>query len=750
MHMVSPVRVAALLFLVGACGSEEPESSGDPDEAAATSQAHVDTLDVSTDRIAKIRASLEGLRPDERPYGVSRDVFSYTDYGPDPRELSPTPDIVTAREFADAFPDKAKRLLERLNLDHPGFERAKAAADVGDAPAAMEAIAAYYRTTDNGSWLKGRTGVHDPGGYDDFGPLAQETLADIYTFQSVKAEVRRLPNGRIDWLDRGPKGDFQWEVFLNRHFHFLPLLKQYEVTGDPALAAYIDAAILDFVTSNPIPPDAENDKEFPGVWRPMSTATRLLQSWPQVFYYLQDETAFSDAARLMMLSAVYDQAIHTKKYHRRKHNHAIKEMIGLSHAAAAWPEFKDAAVWREYALTVLVEELDFQIYPDGVQKELSSHYHRTVLDYFKQYVEFMRASGYQPPAAFEDRIESMGEFMAWSMRPDGAIPLNNNADRDFVRPIVMRLADLFDNDEWRYIATNGGEGIEPATGPSRFWPWSGQLFARSGWDADADWSIFEFGPWGISHQHNDILQFAMASGGRDLIVDTGRYIYKDVPMTNYVRSTRGANLILVDGKQQNPDALEFAEPMDPSHAMITDTYTVGFGAFDNGYESLEGEALHHRSVAYINDFGWVVVDWMETDRPRSLTSHWHFHPEVGASMDGLDVSSADEGVANIRLQLIGLNDAQAELVKGQEDPFRGWYSPFYNQQIAAPLAVYETNVAGNVIFAWIITTEKGAAPAAAPVKVIQQDAQAGTLSLQLGDFGSVRFDLAARAFALQR
>lgn len=732
------------VLLIGACSGEGPAQDAETiDLASAPAEQSPET-----DRIAALRASLEGLRPDERPYAVSREVFTYTDYGPDPRELGPVPDISTATDFADAFPEKAARLLEILNLAHPGLEEVKAAAEAGDTGAAMEALAAYYRTTDNGSWLKGRTGVHDPGGYDDFGPQSEEVLADIYTFQSVKAEARRLENGRIDWLDRGPKGDLQWEVFLNRHFHFLPLLKQYEVTQDPALAAYIDTAILDFVTSNPIPPDAENDKEFSGVWRPMSTATRLLQSWPQVFYFLQDEPAFSDAARLMMLSAAYDQAVHTKKYHRRKHNHAIKEMIGLSHAAAAWPEFKEAAAWRDYALDVLVEELDFQIYPDGVQKELSSHYHRTVLEYFMQYVEFMRAAGFQAPPEFEARIETMGEFLTWAMRPDGSIPLNNNADRDHVRPLVMRLADIFDHADWRYIATHGAEGQAPERRPSRFWPWSGQLIARSGWDEDADWSIFEFGPWGISHQHNDILQFAMASGGRDLIVDTGRYIYKDVPMTNYVRSTRGANLILVDGKQQNPAEPEFTAPMDPSHAIITDEYAVGFGTFDKGFEGVDGEAVHHRSVAYINGFGWVIVDWLETDRPRSLTSHWHFHPEVGAELEASQVASADRGLANVRLQPVGLEDASAELVKGQEEPFRGWYSPVYNVQLAAPLAVYEQDVDVSAIFAWVITTEDGMAPEPVLVEIAGRDAEAGEISLILGHQGIASFNLLERAFSL--
>lgn len=729
----------ALVMALSACS---PDASAPPSADAPAPEA------VEPDRLAQVRAALEGLRPAERPYGLSNEQYTFTDYGPDPRTLGPVPDISTGTEFAEAFPEKAERLLGILNLDHPGLDDVAAAAASGDTSGAMEALAAYYRTTDNGAWLKGRTGVHDPGGYNDFTPLAEEVLADIYTFQSVKAEARRLENGRIDWLDRGPKGDFQWEIFLNRHFHFLPLLKAYEVTGDPALAAYIDTAILDFVTSNPVPPDAESDRQFSGVWRPMSTATRLLQSWPQVFYFLQDEPAFSDAARLMMLSAAYDQAVHTKEYHRRKHNHAIKEMIGLSHAAAAWPEFKEAAEWRDYALGVLVEELDYQIYPDGVQKELSSHYHRTVLDYFMQYVSFMRSAGYPAPPEFEARIETMGEFQTWAMRPDGAIPLNNNADRDQVRPIVMQLADLFDHEDWRYIATHGAEGVAPDTGPSRFWPWSGQLFARSGWSADADWSIFEFGPWGISHQHNDILQFAMASGGRDLIVDTGRYIYKDVPMTNYVRSTRGANLILVDGKQQNPAELEFTEPMDASHAVITETYTVGFGTFDAGFEGLDGDAVHHRSVAYLNELGWVIVDWLETDRPRQLTSHWHFHPEVGAALEGEVVTSADPDVSNVRLQPVGLNGTSAELVKGQEEPFRGWYSPFYNVQIAAPLAVYETPVEGNAIFAWLITTERDGAPEAVDVTLMDQDPEAGRITLDVADFGTVRFDLPARSFSL--
>jgi hypothetical protein len=398
------------------------------------------------------------------------------------------------------------------------------------------------------------------------------------------------------------------------------------------------------------------------------------------------------------------------RYHRRRHNHAIKEMIGLSHAAAAWPELKDAPQWRAYALDILAGELDHQFYPDGVQKELAAHYHHSVMTYFLQYVEFMRAAGFQPPPVFEARIEAMGDYVAGAVRPDGYLPNNNDSDLDDVRIYLAHLADVFGREDWRYVASNGAAGERPAGEASRFYAYAGQLFSRSGWDARADWSFFDIGPWGISHQHNDRLHLSIVSGGRDFLVDTGRYVYReDDPVRRYVPSAGGHNTLLVDGAGQAPQQPEAAQPMSGA-AFVGERVSVAFGAFEDGYEGIASEAVHRRVVAHIHDLGWLIVDEIETDRPREVTAHRHFHPDVAVAVNGASIVSADPGVQNMRIDLLGNVQAHMRIARGEMDPPLGWYSADYNIKQPCSVAICTLRTAGSTRFGWLITTAPNEAP----------------------------------------
>jgi Heparinase II/III N-terminus len=383
--------------------------------------------------------------------------------------------VKTAADFVRLHPEKAEQLFKALDWSQPGLKDAARAHARGDLEATAVEVAAYFRRSSHGAWLREAEYRHGPGGYDDAIALADKVLADEYRFQSVSGPVARLGNGRIDWDDLGPRQDREWQFFLNRHFHLVPLLKAWQQTGDGRYAHRIEQDLQDWILYAGPPAEAESDKALPGRWQPMSSASRLLQVWPQTFYNLQTETSLSDGTRLLMLWSVPQQVNHLRRYHRRKHNHAIKEMIGLSHAGAAWPEFADAAEWRAYSQNVLEQELDFQIYPTGVQKELSAHYHLSVLNYFVDYVSFMRAAGFAAPPSFESRIEAMAGYVANAMRPDGGLPLNNNGDENNVRTRLMDLAAMFDRDDWRYLATNGSEGSLAGRQLSTFDPYAGQL-----------------------------------------------------------------------------------------------------------------------------------------------------------------------------------------------------------------------------------------------------------------------------------
>ena len=63
----------------------------------------------------------------------------------------------------------------------------------------------------------------------------------------------------------------------------------------------------------------------------------------------------------------------------------------------------------------------------------------------------------------------MWNYVAFSMRPDGAGLLNNDGDRNQNRRPLLRAAERYDRPDWTWIAKNGREGEHPSEPPSTAW-----------------------------------------------------------------------------------------------------------------------------------------------------------------------------------------------------------------------------------------------------------------------------------------
>jgi hypothetical protein len=377
-------------------------------------------------------------------------------------------------------------------------------------------------------------------------------------------------------------------------------------------------------------------------------------------------------------------------------------MAGLAHAGAVWPEFREAATWRAYGLQRLGEELDRQFYPDGVHQELSAHYHRSALQYFVWVKDFEAASGRPLPPAFAERLERAADYLAASMNPQGFGPLNNNGDLDDNRARVMELAERFGRPDWQFIARGGQTGTPPAA-QHQFYPWAGQAIFRSDYRQNAVFALFDVGPWGAAHQHNDKLNLTLSGHGRALLVDGGRYRYRaDDPMVQHLRSSAGHNVLLIDGAGQGPDAPLADAPLTAAFFTAPQA-TIARGSFTAGFEGIEGQASHHRAVVYLQDGLMVVVDRIETDRPRRITAHWRFAPDLTVRTDGHNAVSTEPGLGNLRIQPLGLPGVRLDLLRGREEPTPlGWTSPDYNQREAATVAVYSGQIQASTTFAWIL------------------------------------------------
>jgi hypothetical protein len=617
-------------------------------------------------------------------------------------------------------------LFAALDLARPDMAGVKARLDAGDRAGAARALMAHYRQRSAPGWLGADYRRHAP---DSGGEAAQRekalaALGDTFTFQGVTGTAPRLPDGRLDWDHRGPRNDREWALFFNRHFLLLPLLHEHLQTKDPALARYADHTIADWVRSRPME-EAPEERMISPAWQPMSSASRLLQAWPHAFFGFMQADGFTDETRLLMLSSVPEQAAHLKKHHRKRHNHTIKEMAGLAHAAAVWPEFKDAPDWRRYAIETLSQELERQFYPDGVHQELSAHYHRSALQYYEWLKDF-EAAGERPlPDDFAARIETAADYLARSMNPQGLGPLNNNGDLDDNRERVGDLAQRFSRADWRFIATGGAEGVAPQR-LSNFYPWAGQAFLRDGFGADAQFAFFDLGPWGAAHQHNDKLNLTLSAYGRELLSDGGRTRYESSdPYVAHLRSTAGHNTLTIDGKNQRPDVRVAEAPLKDAFFSSPSMDFVR-GDFTAGYEGLEGSAVHGRAIVYLRGGYWLVIDRIETDRPRTVQARWRFAPDAGARAQGGEAFTADPGLGNLRITPIGAQPTLS-IVRGREapDPL-GWTSPDYNDRRAASVALYEFEISETGLVAWLLTPARDT-PVAPRVRIVHRSADALTL-----------------------
>lgn len=620
--------------------------------------------------------------------------------------------IKTVGEACTAYPKQISSIFLNLNLNYPGLEEVKKAYESNNLPLACQNLLEYYGKTD-------RIRKDLPAFSQKSTTEADSVLRDIYTFQQVSDKVPRLPDGHLKWNHMGPASDIEWAWALNRHYPTGALLNGWEETGNPKYVSYIDSFTKDWITSSwPYP----GVKSLTALWRGLEVSFRV-KVWSKVFFELWNTNLITPATKLLILSSLPDHAHYARNFHAQG-NWLTMEISGLATVASSWPEFKDSPSWMDYSIQTMVASMKEQVYPDGVQTELTSSYHFVALSNFNLFAEICRKNRVSLPEYYTKTLENMWNYLALIMRPDGCGVLNNDADLMNNRQRLLDAAEKQTRDDWKYIASNGTSGKMPENGPSFIFPWAGQLISRSGYDTDAQWSFFDIGPWGSGHQHNDKLHLSVAAYGRDLLVDAGRFAYKGEvanKFRKYATGSFGHNVVLADGKGQGDGPRLSASPLSDNLYSIGKEYDYGSGTFDK-FAGIEGAFSHTRSMVYVRGKFWVVADQLKTDRPREIETLWHWHPDckVQPGKDGSVITQNEIG--NLEIIPVGTPAWKISIVRGQETPnIQGWYSKEYNIFEPNTTTIFSQQLKTNESFVWVLWPSKGNTPAI-QAKIVSKDA----------------------------
>ncbi|PHN04638.1 heparinase [Flavilitoribacter nigricans DSM 23189 = NBRC 102662] len=612
-------------------------------------------------------------------------------------------ELKTVDDVCRAYPNRITTFFGTLDLDRKELIKVKHAYEHGKPAAACRHLLDYYKNGETADYL--RRALPPSSGQS---VAAADTLSQgIFTFYTQRDEVPRLPDGRLDWTFEGPADDIEWAWALNRHIFMRSLLDAYSETGNDRYATALDQYIKDWVVSSlPYP----GVKSSTAMWRGLEVSFRV-KSWAAVFYGLINSEAFTDATRILLLTSFPEHAHYLRQFHAQG-NWLTMELSALARGATAWPEFKKSGEWLEYSRETMTESLLEQIYPDGVQTELTAHYHRVALLNFDLFRKIFQEAGAALPEVYTEKIEQMWNYLAYSLRPSGTNPLNNDSDLRNYQAAISEAADDFDRPDWKYIATNGKEGRAPQR-TSVLFPYAGQAVFRSAYDATAHWTFFDIGPWGSGHQHNDKLHLSISAYGRDLLVDGGRFAYRGAfadKFRPYARSSASHNLVLIDGQGQGPGPRETEEALTEDHFKTTDSFDYAWGDFDQ-FEKIEGQAGHTRAVTYVRDQFWVVVDKIDTDRPREVKTLWHWHPDCQVETGKKGQVGTRNASGNLTIVPVGRKKWKPEQIKGQENPQpQGWYSVEYNKGEPNVASIYTTRVEDGDALVWLLVPSEGEMP----------------------------------------
>lgn len=602
-----------------------------------------------------------------------------------------------------------------LDYSVPGLSAVRSAVGKGDYAAATAALLDYMRARRSVKYFVNwwdrpaqTTPGYDTSKADDIcRHIFHGGIADWYPPYDL--------GPRIDWA-ASPYNDREWFWGINRHQHWSILGRAYWATGDEKYATEFVAQLVDWVRTRPVVTDGKHNSS--ASWRTIEAGIRMSGSWPESYQLFLTSPSFTPEANLLYLMSTVDHARHLAA-NPTGGNWLTMEMNGLLHVGVLFPEFKQSAEWRKLALDRLSRELGVQVYPDGMQFELTTGYHRVAMSNFREPMKLLELNDVEAPAGYMDALEKMYQALMYIGKPCGYVPALNDSDARIetvpesgkwsnVRGDLEEGAARFGRKDMLYVLTHGAEG-EPPADVSHVFSYAGLYVMRQDWSPDALYLVFDAGPFGAGHQHEDKLSFEAFAYGETLLYDPGRFSYADM-LGGYMRSTAAHNTCLVDGqgqargRQPASDRKWIVSEPVVNPWISTPVFDYVEGVYDDGYgpDRYRG-VTHRRSVVFVKRGYWLIVDRFEGQGSHKLDTLFHFAPgKVRVDDAALTCASANLGRPNVLIRPSETKGVSVSVLEGSTSPYQGWISTEYNSKVAAPVADYAWSGELPVEFAYLL------------------------------------------------
>ncbi|GEM_PF-5668315 len=487
-----------------------------------------------------------------------------------------------------------------------------------------------------------------------------------------------LPDSKGGFITESLKGEFEWSpayapgntyhppkmfrYHLNQHEPLSSLAEVYNQTTETQYRDRILTLLMDWIRRVPtywkLLQSNECERQH---WQNMMTRNRF-EKWLDIFPLISAVLSDRDAVDLM--KAMVHHAWLMDEYVGQHMGSGISgTLVGMIKVnlkfATLFPETRmarqAASTFKQHFRT----GIETMFYPDGGLKYCCTGYHRAVSAWYVQAVGLSKGLSIGEIDHEREMVWRMQTYSARLMKPDGNVPLLGDTGVN-----IMAGSET----DWRKKLLNE---MDPDT-PSQALKWSGAYAMRSGWETDDLYLFFNAGPHGTMHNHQDYLSLEVSGFGKPLIVEPGITPYGRAEQRNQLISSPAHNTLTVDGYGQHRAHLEPTEPSaNPWHTSPEFDYVEG--TFDEGFgpdQSLK--VTHTRSVLFIKDEYFLVIDRLTGDGLHDVRWHYMFYPQsLELGSDGTSVHSNEVDGPNVAF-FWSDPELSAEIIQGETVyPYRG-------------------------------------------------------------------------------
>lgn len=482
--------------------------------------------------------------------------------------------------------------------------------------------------------------------------------------------LRRLTAAEI--IDAGNSSDIKLVWELNRFHQALWLGKAYWISHNEEHARTFRALVEEWIEQNPV-------GLGPNWFNAMEAAIRAC-NWIGGYYFFCESKSLSNEFWTRFLKSLTAHGLfieHHLEYSKRNGNHLLSDIVGLLTLGIFFRSAEFGRRWLIMSTKMLQEEMEDQVYADGVNYEKSIGYHRFVLELMYTALILCRKNRIPLGESFERRLERMFEFTLAYTRPDGSVPNVGDADdgrlyrfsarENFndhrhalsIGSVLFKRSDFraagsFHQDALWLLGTEGFEEFQrlktdvPAVGSMSFA--DGGFYIMRSIDAVVFADVGDLGMRGRGgHGHNDTFSFELWCDSSALIVDSGTFVYTaDIKARNEFRSTAAHNTVVVDGTELADFSSLWAVRADETKPRVLTWSTSPqkdiLEAEHSAYMRLPSRITHRRRFELAKEsFSLAITDRLEDTGSHIAESSFHFAPGVSLRLASPQKAIARKG-----------------------------------------------------------------------------------------------------------